>query len=134
MPGPRDNTNTNTFPRPASTGNLTADETLTLTFTKGNPLVAGLAVYVLVPQDSALDSLDVTLKCTTSGYEVEVTHTNSIDPNSTFPYILQLPFPPVEAAAVDWSIVLDVTDGGGGVNYGAVQVWLERAGKAKVDA
>jgi len=133
MPGPRD-ASTTTMLRASTDGNLTIDENVTATLTKGSPHVANLGVYVLVPQASTGDTLKVTAKITTSGDKIEVTHTDDIDDNTTFPFLLILPLPPTKSDATALTVNLNVTDGGGGVNFGAVQVWLERSEHAKVDA
>ncbi len=127
MAGPRDNA---LVLRDTSDGNLTATETDTVTMTKGVAVTRPLAVNVIVPQASTSDTLKVTAKCTTSGEEIEVTHTNVIDDNSTFPYHLILPLPASIGSA--WSVVLTIT--GSSVNFGVVESWIELGGLAKVDA
>ena len=110
---------------------LTADE-LTQAFTLdfGNPIQHQLAMYVNVPQASASDSLKVTVRCLTTGEKIEVTHTDSIDDNSTFPFMLVLPLPPSQGTS--WEYDLDVT--GSSIDFGAVEVWLGLQDNAKVDA
>jgi hypothetical protein len=115
----------------ATLGNLVGDETVTGTLPAGVSVTSPLAVVVLVPQTSASDTLKVTAKITTSGKKIEVTHTDDIDGNTTFPFVLRLPLPPVKGGTA-LSVVLDTT--GSGINYGEVDVWVERGGLAKVDA
>lgn len=125
--GPRD---ASLVLRDSTDGNLTADETLSVTMTEGVAVVRPLAVNVVVPQTSASDTLKVTAKSTETGKKIEVTHTDVIDGNSTFPFHLILPLPPLDADT--WQVVLDVT--GSAINFGAVDVWLEYSPLAKVDA
>ena len=110
---------------------LVSDE-LTQAFTlhTGNPLYKSLALYVLVPTVSASDSLIVTVRCTTTGSKIEVVHTDSIDTNTTTPFLLVLPMPPSSGTA--WNYDLNLT--GSSVNLGAVEVWVGLGDNAKVDA
>lgn len=127
MAGPRDS---NDILRDGS-ADLTSTENLTHTLNGGIAYTVPLAVYVLVPEVSAGDSLKVTAKYTDSGKKIEVTHTDSIDGNTTVPYILRLPLPPSDATSL--GVDLTITDNGS-PDFGAVQVWLEREEYAKVDA
>jgi hypothetical protein len=127
MPGPRD---ADDILRDGTT-DLTATANLTHTLSKGIHHTNPLAVVVLVPQASAGDSLKVTAKYTDTGKKIEVTHTDSIDDNTTYPFLLRLPLP--FSAALALAVDLTITDDGS-PDFGAVQVWLERAEDAKVDA
>lgn len=124
MPGPRDSS---LDLRTSSDGDLTADETLTLTLRGGNSKENLLSLHVLVPDASETsDTLKVTYKVTTSNYKIEVTHTDLITVGThTFPFHLVLPLPP--HTQEDVSVALDVTDddAGGDVDFGEVLVWLE---------
>lgn len=126
MPGPRDADN---IIRTGAT-NLTNTENLTYTLTAGVAHTSPMALNVLVPQASSGDSLKVTAKFTTAGKKIEVTHTDEIDDNTAYPFLLRLPLP--FTTSPDLAVDLVVTGGPG--NFGAVQAWLERAENAKVDA
>ena len=116
--------------RDTTDGDLTATETQTTTLS-GTFREHPLMLNVLVPTDSGTDTLVVTLKCTTTGQKVEVTHSTAITGGTTtFPYTLRLPFPAMGSAAVAWSVVLTVV---GSANFGEVQVWPELAEYGKVD-
>lgn len=111
--------------------NLESTETDTVTISGGVAIVRPLSVHVIVPSQSGTSpTLVVTAKCTTSGKEIEVTHTNAIDDGSTFPFHLILPLPPVNGAA--WSVVLTVA--GTSPNFGAVEAWMENSELANVPA
>lgn len=125
--GPRD---ASLILRSSADGNLTGTETDTVTMTKGIAVQRPLAVNVVVPQASTSDTLKVTAKCTTAKKKIEVTHTDVIDDNSTFPYHLILPLSPSDGDT--WDVVLTIT--GSSVNFGEVDVWIEQSGLAKVDA
>jgi len=133
MPGPRDVTDSNVQVRAASDGDFTADESISITIRGGVHKTSPLQLVVLVPTDSgASDTLVVTAKSTDTDKKVEVTHTDAIlGGTTTFPYILRLPLPVCDSEG--WDIVLDITDGGGSVNFGEVEAWLEPLELPKVD-
>lgn len=111
---------------------LTATESAqSFTLHAGNPLVKPMALYVLVPEVSSGDSLKVTAKCTTTGEKIEVVHSDSIDGNTSVPYLLCLPLPPSRGTA--WTYDLTITDNGS-PDFGAVKVWVGLTDNAKVDA
>ena len=127
MPGPRDNDHL----LRDGTSDLTATESAqAFTVTGGIHSVNPISLLVLVPKASASDTLKVAVKCTTTGKKIEVTHTDVIDDNSTFPYELELPLP--QSVGEAWTFDLTLT--GSSIDFGAVQVWLERTRTAKVDA
>ncbi len=110
---------------------LTADE-LTQSFTlhTGNPIQHPMALYVLIPAVSASDSLLVTVRCVTTGEKIVVSHTDTIDGNTTLPFLLVLPLPP--SVGTSWEFDLNLT--GSALDFGAVEVWVALADNAKVDA
>lgn len=122
----------------ATEGDLTADETDTLTLPNGVPVGKPLSVVVLVPQSStndASDTMKVTAKITTADKKYEVTHTDLIGNDiTTFPFVLVLPLPPIVGPDLTLSVDYDVTDvaAADGVNYGEVQCWVEQGGLAKM--
>lgn len=110
--------------------NLTASElNKTFTLNTGVPLKKGLALYVLVPAVSASDSLKVTVRCTTADEKIEVTHTDSVDGNTTAPFLLVLPMPPSGGTAWEYDLALT----GSALDFGAVKVWIGLVDNAKVD-
>ena len=128
MPGPRD---ADMIIRVGSAGDLTSDETKTITVTGGIYFTRPLAVNVLVPKSGGSGkTLKVTAKFTTDGKRIEVTHTDPLDDATTYPFHMILPLPPTLDESL--SVVLDVS--GGSENFGAVEVWLEGVSVAKVPA
>lgn len=126
MAGPRD---TDLILRDGST-DLDATETVTLTMTGGHPRERSLAVNVLIPSQSGTSpTLAIVAKFTDTNRKIEVTHTDSIDDSGTYPKLVSLPLPPTLASAL--SVVLTLA--GTSPDFGAVQVWLERADYALVD-
>ncbi len=101
--------------RKASAGNLTVDE-MALDLKVG-PMVRPMAAEIIVPQDSALDSLDISIEFSVAqgGAMVHKVVMAQIPAAGKGRYLL--PF----FTNLPWArMKLDVTDGGGGVNYGAV--------------
>ena len=128
MPGPIDS---DLVLRAASVGDLTADETDTLTLTGGVHVQHGLALNVLVPQSGGSGkTLKVTASFTDTGKKISVTHTENIDDASSYPFHLVLPLPATTAELL--SVLLDVT--GGSENFGEVQSWVELGELANVPA
>lgn len=105
---------TNLYFRKVADGNLTADETDDL---KIGPMSKPMALEVIVPQDSALDSLDISLifSATSGGAAVATLTLPQIPAAGTGRYFLPF-FTNQLWVRCTWN----VTDGGGGVNYGAV--------------
>ena len=117
--------------RQASDGALTADETVQITFMKaGVPVNRNLMLHVVVPQGSTSDTLKVTARSTDPGNAIEVSHVDVIDDNTTYPFELKLPMPPVDSDG--WDFVFDVT--GTSIDFGVVLAHVELAELAKVDA
>ena len=111
--------------------NLTSTETDTVTLSGGVGIVRPLAVNVVVPsQSGTTPTLKVTAQCTEDGESIEVTHTDTIDDATTFPFHLVLPLPPSKGEA--WSVVLTV--GGTSPNFGAVEARIEDSELANVPA
>ena len=128
MPGPIDSA---LVLRAASVGDLTSDETDTLTITGGVHKDRGLALNVLVPQSGGGGkTLKVTASFTDTGKKISVTHTEDIDDATSYPFHLVLPLPMTTAELL--SVLLDVT--GGSENFGEVESWLEISEFANVPA
>ena len=128
MPGPIDS---DLVLRAASVGDLTSDETDTLTLPGGVHRSRQLAVNVLVPQSGGSGkTLKVTASFTDTGKRISVTHTENIDDATGYPFLLVLPLPITKAELL--SVLLDVT--GGSENFGAVESWVEIAEFANVPA
>lgn len=111
---------TNLVLRAASAGDLTADETLTSV--RIGPMVRPLWLHIITPTASTADTLDIELEfCTSAAPTVEVYNMNmkqigAASVHYAIPFYTMLGYLQVK---------LNVTDGGGGVNYGAVEVWIE---------
>ena len=125
MPGPRDQ---DLVLRDGGT-DLTVTETLTTkTLRGGNADRTGMSLFWLIPQDSGTDTLAVAAKFLDTGKKIEVTHTDAhVSGTDTTPVVYSMPLPRTDAESL--SVVLTVV---GSADFGAVQVWLERAEKAKV--
>ncbi|KKN71166.1 hypothetical protein LCGC14_0423290 [marine sediment metagenome] len=103
------------------TSDLTADElTQAFTMNNGNPTQHIMALYVLVPQVTGSTTLKVTVRCTTTGRKIEVTHTDNFDSATAYPFLACIPLPPTQGTA--WNYDLNV--GGGSEDFGAVEVYL----------
>ncbi len=108
---------------------LTADS-LTNAFTlhTGNPIQKPMALYVLVPKVTGSTTLKVTVRCTTTGRKIEVTHTDNFDSATTYPFLMCLPLPPSQGTVWDY----DLNVGGGSEDFGAVEVWVGHVDNAVV--
>ena len=100
---------------------LTADSlTQAFTMNNGNPLQKPMALYVLIPKVTGSTTLQVTVRCTTTGRKIEVVHTDNVDSATAMPFLMCLPLPPSPGTA--WNYDLNV--GGGSEDFGAVEVYL----------
>ena len=110
---------------------LIIDETIAFTVVGGVPREHPMMMHILVPTLSASDTLDITLRCVSTGEKITVSHTDTLTQGTTtVPFEMKLPFPPSEGTL--WELFLDV--GGSAVDHGAVEAWIEMlSGYAKVD-
>ena len=113
---------TNLYFRKSSVANLTADVTYDL---KIGPMSKPMALELIVPQDSALDSLDVKIdfSATSGGTMVHSTRMAQIPAAGNGRYLM-----PFYTNQIWARLTLDVTDGGGGVDYGAVSAKIVPVG------
>ena len=113
---------TNLYFRKSSVANLTADVTYDL---KIGPMSKPMALEMIIPQDSALDTLDVSLvfSATSGGAAVATLSLPQILAAGTGRYFL-----PFYTNQLWVRLILNVTDGGGGVDYGAVSAKIVPVG------
>ena len=114
---------------------LNADETSsenTFTLEGGSPLDQGYAVVANFPTTptGTSPSVKVNLKASDAGELIEVTHTDAIDSNTTYPFTLVLPVPP--SRSENWEVEFDVS--GTSPVFANVSAYVTRRVHAKVDA
>lgn len=119
--------------RVAADGNLTADEAETtptiLDLGQGGTGINGMTAWLLVPTDSGTDTLQVTLFFDDTAAMSSTNESFTFDlitgGTSTFPYYKEYHFVTTRRYC---SMKFDVTDTGGGVNFGAVQAGIKLGG------
>lgn len=114
--------------RETSDGNLTADEAETthiIDLGPGGTPANGLDVWVRVPQDSGTDTLDVTVysddSSTLASPDEDFVFPQIVGGTDTFPLLVVMH---VSTRRRYLGMKLDVTDTGGGVNFGAVEAGI----------
>ncbi len=102
--------------------------------TGGISLQKPMALYVKFPTapTGTTPTCLVSLNCTTAGHLLDIVHVDTIDDNTTYPFMLVLPFPPTEDGAATWTV--DFTTGGTSPVYANVEAWVGLADNLKVDA
>ena len=114
--------------RDTADGNLTADETnlQIVDIGPGGTGLGGVVVWVRVPTDSGTDTLDITVNHDDSATMASVDHTETfpqiVGGTTVFPFYTELKvFSTRRYVALTWN----VTDTGGGVNFGAAEAGIK---------
>ena len=114
---------TNLFFRLASAGNLTGDET-SAALDLG-PMTQPMWVWLKIPTASgAGDTIDAKLLfCDSGGNTVDILAFKQL---TNVAQVVRFPFFTLQPKI---KLFLDTTDAGGGINYGAVEAWVDVAGR-----
>ncbi len=102
--------------------------------TGGISLQKPMALYVrfgTLPTGTSPTCL-VSLNCISAGHLLDIVHVDTIDENTTYPFMLTIPFPPTALGASSWTV--DFTTGGTSPVFTNVEAWVGLADNLKVDA